>query len=154
MLIREDGLQSLGVAALLGVHLAHMNDNSPAESVHALDLEALRRPEITFWTAWDRDDLLGCGALMELDAAHGEIKSMHTVEAHRGKGIAGHILRYMIDVARQRAYHRLSLETGSSGAFAAAQALYAGHGFLPCAPFAAYVADPHSMFMTLDLAES
>lgn len=151
MLIREDDLQGPEIAALLGLHLAHMGNNSPAESIHALDLDALRRPEVTFWTVWDGSDLLGCGALKELDAAHGEIKSMHTAVAHRGRGIAKYVLRHIVDVARQRAYQRLSLETGSSDAFAAAQALYAGYGFLTCAPFAAYTDDPYSMFMTLDL---
>ncbi len=151
MLIREDDLQGPEIAALLGLHLAHMGNNSPAESIHALDLDALRRPEITFWTVWDDSDLLGCGALKELDAAHGEIKSMHTAEAHRGRGVAARMLRHIVEAARQRAYQRLSLETGSSDAFAAAQALYARYGFLTCAPFDAYTDDPHSMFMTLDL---
>ena len=104
MLIREDDLTGAEIAALLQLHLDHMSHNSPPESIHALDLDALRRPEITFWTIWDDAELLGCGALNELDAKHGEIKSMHTAQAQRGRGIAGRIVRHLIDVAQTRAY--------------------------------------------------
>ncbi len=152
MLIREDSLQGPEIASLLQVHLDHMGEHSPPESIHALDLDALRVPEITFWTIWDDAELLGCGALKELDAKHGEIKSMHTAQAHRGRGIAGRIVQHLIDVAQTRSYERLSLETGSADAFAPARGLYAGYGFVPCGPFASYRADPFSVFMTLDLA--
>ena len=153
MLIREDDLTGAEIAALLQLHLDHMSHNSPPESIHALDLDALRRPEITFWTIWDDAELLGCGALNELDAKHGEIKSMHTAQAQRGRGIAGRIVRHLIDVAQTRAYQRLSLETGSAAAFAPARGLYAGYGFVPCGPFASYREDPVSVFMTLELAK-
>jgi putative acetyltransferase len=129
-----------------------MGDNSPPESIHALDLDALRGPEITFWAVWDDADLLGCGALKELDPGHGEIKSMHTAAAHRGRGIGARIVRHVIDEARRRGYQRLSLETGATDTFAPAHALYTRHGFQPCDPFADYSSDPFSIFMTLDLA--
>jgi putative acetyltransferase len=119
--------------------------------VHALDLEALRAPEITFWTLWDGSHLLGCGALKELDPLHGEIKSMHTAEARRRTGVGARILTHIIDEARRRGYRRLSLETGSPAAFAPARALYARFGFVICGPFGNYRKDPYSICMTLDL---
>jgi putative acetyltransferase len=128
-----------------------MYELSPPQSVHALDLQALRKPDITFWTAWSGDELLGCGALKELDAAHGEIKSMRTSLAHRRKGVARAILCHIIDEAKRRAYRRLSLETGSMKAFEPAQRLYASFGFAYCPPFGDYVDDPNSVFMTRTL---
>ncbi len=153
MIIREDDVEGPEVIALLQAHLAHTTGNSPPESMHALDLDGLRAPGITFWTCWDRGDLLGCGALSELAPGHGEIKSMHTAAVHRGKGVAGGMVAHIIDVARRRSYKRLSLETGSMAAFAAARSLYARHGFAECGPFGAYVEDPYSVFMTLDLRQ-
>ena len=150
--IREDDLSGPEIAALLQAHLSFTGGNSPAESMHALDLAALRLPEIMFWTAWEGADLLGCGALKELNLEHGEIKSKHTAAAHRGKKIGARILDHILAVARQRGYQRISLETGSMEAFAPARALYARHGFTPCGPFADYVEDPYSVFMALDLA--
>jgi len=152
MLIREDDLSGSQVAELLRAHLDHTGSHSPVESMHALDLQALRVPEITFWTAWEGASLLGCGALKELDKRHGEIKSMHTAQAHRGKGVASRILGHILDEARRRPYERLSLETGSMEKFAPARALYAGFGFALCGPFAPYRKDPYSVFMTLELA--
>jgi putative acetyltransferase len=151
MEIRRDDLSGREVAALLRVHLDHARTSSPPESVHALDLAALRAPEITFWTAWDGALLLGCGALKELDPTHGEIKSMHTAAAQRRRGVARRLLLHIVAQARSRAYRRLSLETGSMAAFAPARALYGGLGFVPCEPFAGYVPDPNSVFMTLEL---
>jgi putative acetyltransferase len=152
VLIREDDLRGPEIAvALLRAHLASARKHSPPESVHALDLEALRAPEITFWTLWDGSDLLGCGALKELDHLHGEIKSMHTAKAYRRRGVAARILTHIIDEARSRGYRRLSLETGSPEAFAPARALYARFGFVICGPFANYREDPYSVFMTRDL---
>jgi putative acetyltransferase len=151
MIIREDDLSGPEIAALLKVHLDHMHATSPPESTHALDLDGLRVPEITFWTLWDGATLLGCGALKELDAGHGEIKSMHTAAAARGRGVARRMLQHIIETARQRGYRRLSLETGSTAEFAAAQGLYRGFGFQDCGPFAGYVLDPFSVFMTLEL---
>jgi putative acetyltransferase len=125
-----------------------MHLHSPPESVHALDIEGLRRPEITFWTAWEGGELLGCGALKELDARHAEIKSMRTAARHLRKGVAAKLLTHIIEEARRRGYRRLSLETGSAEAFEPARRLYAGFGFTYCGPFADYVEDPFSVFMT------
>ena len=137
--------------ALLEEHLANMRRLSPPESVHALPIEALRQPDVTFWTAWSGDELLGCGALKELDPAHGEIKSMRTAAAHRRQGVARGMLAHIVAEGRRRGYGRLSLETGSDAPFEPAQRLYAGFGFAPCAPFAGYTEDPNSVFMTLAL---
>jgi len=151
MRIIEDNLSGPEIAALLGEHLAGMARHSPEESIHALDLPALRSPEITFWTAWDDTELLGCGALKELDIAHGEIKSMRTASAHLGRGVATAILMHLIDEAGRRSYARLSLETGSGAAFDPALTLYEKFGFVYCGPFAEYKEDPFSRFMTLEL---
>jgi putative acetyltransferase len=151
MLICEDDLRGADIAALLQTHLDTMALHSPPESIHALDLDALRVPEITFWTAREDNRLLGCGALKELDSGHGEIKSMHTAQPYRGRGVARRLLEHILDEAAARSYTRLSLETGSMDAFAPARALYAGYGFAVTGPFGNYVDDPFSIFMTLDL---
>jgi len=152
MVIRLDDLTGPEVHALLEEHLRGMHEISPPESVHALDLEALRRPEITFWTIWERAELLGCGALKELDPTHGEIKSMRTATAHRRKGAARAMLEHIVGEARSRSYTRLSLETGSQPEFAPARSLYGAFGFSYCGPFADYREDPNSVFMTCLLA--
>jgi len=150
--IRIDDLRGPEIARLLEEHLRSMRQLSPPESVHALDLEGLRRPEITFWTAWRGAELLGCGALKELDARHGEVKSMRTASAHLRQGVASGLLRHLLEEAARRSYRRLSLETGSMEAFAPARNLYARFGFLPCGPFAGYTDDPNSFYMTKALA--
>lgn len=154
MLIRKDDLRGPEIAALLEAHLQLMRSTSPPESTHALDLGGLRKPEITFWTLWDGETLLGCGALKDLGEGHGEIKSMHTAQAARGRGVARRLVEHIIAEARRRGYRRLSLETGSMEAFAPARGLYAGFGFAYCAPFADYLPDPNSVFMTLDLTRA
>ena len=155
MEIREDDLTGDEVQALLRLHLAGMHENSPPESVHALDLSGLCAPGVTFWTAWDKADLLGCGALKELDPAHGEIKSMRTAPAHLRKGVAARLLEHVIAVAETRGYKRLSLETGSGAAFEAAHALYGRYGFEACGAFADYPKDdPFSRFMSRALSSS
>lgn len=146
--IRLDDLRGPEIAALLNIHLDFARAVSPPGSVHALDLEALRAPLISFWTAWDGDWLLGCGALKELDSTHGEIKSMHTARAARGRGVAAAILERIITEAQTRGYQRLSLETGVTEDFAPARTLYHRFGFNTCAPFADYFADPFSVCMT------
>ena len=151
MQIREDDLRGAEIARLLREHLESMHVHSPAESVHALDLEGLRSPDITFWTAWQGDELLGCGALKELDPQHGEIKSMRTATAHLGKGIGSKILEHVMEEAKRRSYSRLSLETGSMEAFAPARTLYARFGFEYQGPFGDYAEDPNSVFMTLEI---
>lgn len=152
MMIKVDDLRGPEIANLLEEHLEGMRAISPPESVHALDLDALRKPEITFWTAWDHGALLGCGAIKQLDAAHAEVKSMRTAVGHLRKGVAAQILGRIVAVAQQRGYRRLSLETGSMKEFAPAHALYAGFGFEFCGPFADYTEDPNSVFMTKELA--
>ena len=151
MLIREDDLDGPEIAELLRLHLDNAARLSPPESVHALDLDALRRPDITVWTAWDGPQILGCGALKQLDPRHGEVKSMHTAAHRRGMGVGSGILTAIVRAARQRRYDRLSLETGSNAPFVPARALYARFGFRVCGPFGPYHPDPHSTFMTLDL---
>ena len=151
MQIRLDDLSGPEVHDLLEEHLRNMRQLSPPESVHALDLDALRRPGITFWTVWAGGELLGCGALKELDRGHGEVKSMRTASAHRRKGVARAMLDHIIAEARDRSYARLSLETGSISAFEPAQRLYEDFGFARCTPFADYRDDPNSVFMTLAL---
>ena len=148
MEIRADDLSGPEIAELLLEHRREMFLHSPPESVHALPLEGLRAPEISFWSAWEGDELLGCGALKELDPRHGEIKSMRTVLAHLRKGVAAALLRHIVAEAQRRGYERLSLETGSMAAFAPARALYQRHGFHECGPFADYREDPNSVFMT------
>lgn len=149
--IREDDLSDPAVRTLLTQHLEHVALQSPPESAHALDLQGLRGPAVTFWTAWEDGELMGFGAVKELDAEHGEIKSMRTAPAHLRKGVAAALLRHMIDEARRRGYRRLSLETGSMAAFDPARRLYARFGFEVCGPFADYVEDPNSVYMTLAL---
>lgn len=146
-----DDLTGTQVIALLALHLASMHEQSPAESVHALDLAGLRQPEITFWGVWDDEILAGCGALKELTPEHGELKSMRTDARYLRRGIASCLLTHMIGVARTRGYQRLSLETGSQAAFEPARQLYARFGFQPSAPFADYRPDPNSIFMTMIL---
>jgi putative acetyltransferase len=153
MEIRRDDLTDPSVVGLLEAHLAEMALHSPPESIHALDLDGLRTPDITFWCIWDGDDLLGSGALKQIDAGHGEIKSMHTLARHRGRGVARRMVEHVIAEARRRGYRRLSLETGSMAAFEPARALYARYGFDYCGPFEGYKADPNSVFMTLALTE-
>lgn len=148
MLIREDNLESEAVRNLLREHRDFMAGQSPPESDHSLDLEALRAPDVTVWTAWEGSELLGCGALQELDPRHGEIKSMRTASSHLREGVASALLHHIIAEARQRNFRRLSLETGSMAAFEAARAFYLRFGFEYCGPFADYVEDPHSVFMT------
>jgi putative acetyltransferase len=113
MLIRTDTLTGPEIAAFLQEHLDDMRSVSPPESKHALDLDALRKPEITFWTAWDEDRLVGCCALKQLDPAHGEVKSMRVATGQRGKGIGAALVAHVIGEARARRYTRLSLETGA-----------------------------------------
>lgn len=152
MEIRVDDLRGSAIAALLQEHLDSMHALSPPESVHALDLDALRQPHITFWTAWDDAELLGCGALKRLDASHSELKSMRTARAHLRKGVARAVLLHILNHARAQGMVRVSLETGSAPAFAPARQLYANEGFVECGPFEGYDPDPHSVFMTLALA--
>jgi putative acetyltransferase len=154
MKIEIDDLSRPAIHALLEEHLRHMHELGPPESVHALDLAKLRRPEITFWSAWDDAGLLGCGALLALGGRHGEVKSMRTPEARRRTGAGRALLMHIIEVARARGYERLSLETGSVAAFVPAHRLYESAGFVRTAPFGDYREDVNSVFMTLALGSS
>lgn len=151
MEIKVDDLSGPRIGEFLIEHLANMAENSPPESIHALPLEQLRKPEITFWSAWNGSELLGCGALKELNSGHGEIKSMRTASEHRRKGVAARLLEHILSEAKRRDYKRVSLETGSMEAFAPAHQLYFKFGFRPCGPFADYVEDPNSLFMTKEI---
>ncbi|MFE1596011.1 GNAT family N-acetyltransferase [Nocardia sp. NPDC058705] len=146
-----DDLSGAQVRALLAAHHAEMASTSPAESMHALDLTALRDPAVTVWSAWSGEDLVGCGALKELDPEHAEIKSMRTADGHTGRGVAATVLAHLIAVGRERGYRRLSLETGTQDLFAPARRLYLRHGFTECEPFGSYSLDPLSQFFTLPL---
>lgn len=149
--ISVDDLAGQDIALFLQEHIEDMRSMSPPESKHALDLEGLRQPEITFWTAYRQGVLVGCGALKQLSAEHGEIKSMRTGAAARGCGVGSAMLQHILDQARARGYARLSLETGSMDFFKPAHRLYARHGFVFCEPFANYAEDPNSLFMTFTL---
>lgn len=153
--IRLDDLSDPRIAAFLEEHLRDMRRVSPPESVHALDLDQLRRPGIRFWTMWDtsgdRDELLGTGALKRLDAAHAEVKSMRTAATRRQQGLGATMLQHLMAEARASGITRLSLETGSQDFFAPARALYERHGFVPCEPFGDYRPDPNSAFYTRTL---
>lgn len=149
--IKIDDLKGSEIHEMLHEHLQSMTLHSPPESIHALDIEASRKPEITFWTVWESGRLLGCGALKELDSQHAEIKSMRTSSSHLRKGVARNLLNHILEEAKRRGYSRLSLETGSMEAFEPARQLYANFGFTYCEPFANYVEDPYSVFMTREL---
>lgn len=151
MHIQLDDPARADVFALLEEHLKNMHELSPPESVHALDVSGLKTADISFWTVRDGELLLGCGALKSLDSTHGEIKSMRTPASHRRRGAGRAMLAHIIEEARARGYHRLSLETGSVDAFLPAQRLYQSVGFNYCGPFADYKPDPNSVFMTLEL---
>jgi len=149
MYITIDDLTGEKTIELIQIHLAGMAENSPPESIHALNVEKLKQPNITFYSAWEGDELLGCGALKELTATHGEIKSMRTAEKHVRKGVARAILQHLLNEAKTRGYTKVSLETGSMEAFLPARRLYETFGFTYCEPFDQYTDDPNSTFMTL-----
>jgi putative acetyltransferase len=139
------------VVDLVHSHLSRARAETAVGSAHALELSELQSPDITFWTMWDDETLIGIGALKRLSADHGEVKSMHIVESMRQKGAGRAMLNHIIAAARAREMSRLSLETGSGKYFQPAQALYRSSGFVECPPFADYVLDPNSVFMSLDL---
>jgi putative acetyltransferase len=151
MHIAAGDLNDPRVIEMLHYHLATARAQTAPGSAHALDLAGLQSPDITFWTAWDGETLVAVGALKQLSADHGEVKSMHTAQSARRKGVGSAMLQHIIAFARSRGISRLSLETGSWDYFQPAVALYRSHGFVECQPFADYVKDPNSIFMTLDL---
>jgi putative acetyltransferase len=149
--IIEGGLDDPRVVDLLHTHRTRARAETAPESAHALDPSGLRAPEMTFWSAWEDDAVVGIGALKRLSADHGEVKSMYTAEAARERGVGSAILRHIMAAARALGMARLSLETGSWPYFEPARAMYARHGFVECAPFGDYRPDPNSVFMTLAL---
>jgi len=151
MTIIIDNLQGPEIAALLNEHLRDMHASSPAESVHALDLDGLRHSNITFWTLWEEGQLAGCGALKALNNDEAEIKSMRTAANFKRRGVAKRLLQHIIEQAKARQFQRINLETGSMAYFHAARELYKHFGFTECAPFGDYQEDPHSIFMTMRL---
>lgn len=148
MEIRQDDLSGPEIIAFIGEHLMDMSATSPPESVHALNIESLKQPGVTFWSLWLEGGLAGCGALKELDSQHAEVKSMRTAILHRGRGLAKHMLAHLLAEAGRRGYRQVSLETGAMEAFAPARRLYESFGFRYCGPFANYEEDPNSVFMT------
>ncbi|MGD0561231.1 MAG: GNAT family N-acetyltransferase [Streptosporangiaceae bacterium] len=150
-MIAEDDPRAPEVRELLGRHLELMNTLSPPEDVHALDVDGLLDPAVTFYSYRDGGRVLAVGALKELDTGHGELKSMHTAAEARGQGLGRAMLTHLLAVARRRGYTRLSLETGSMAGYAPARGLYETAGFRHCAPFASYRPSPNSTFMTLEL---
>jgi putative acetyltransferase len=141
------------IIALLERHLAFAHEHTPPEDVHALDLDGLLEPAVTFFSARHDGSLVAIGALKELDAGHGELKSMHTAAGARRHGVGRAMVDHLVAVAAERGYRRVSLETGTMDAFGPARSLYTACGFRPCGPFAAYTASPNSAFMTLTLRE-
>jgi putative acetyltransferase len=146
-----DDLSGPEIAAFLDEHIQQMRTITPLESKYALDLDALRTPDITFWTVLDDDNVVGCGALKQLDPDHAEVKSMRTSPAHARGGIASLLLDHIITEARRMGFQRLSLETGTADFFLPARRLYEKFGFDYCAPFADYRPSPHNTFMTRTL---
>ena len=151
MELREGGLDDQRVDALIRHHLAEARASTPQDNAHALGPEALRHPDISFWTMWEGEELLGCAALRQLAADHGEVKSMRTAPAALRRGVARSLLAHLVALARTRGYIRLSLETGTAPMFAAANRLYEAAGFVDCAAFGGYPESPHNRFMTLTL---
>ncbi len=151
MKISRGDLSDDRILRLLRYHFDMCHAVTPPGSAHVFDVSRLAAPEIDFWAAWDGETLLGTGAMKPLDATHGEVKSMHTAEAARRRGVGSAMLCHIITTSRERGLQRLSLETGSFGYFQPAVALYKSHGFEECPPFGDYRTDPNSVFLTLKL---
>ncbi|MGD9690434.1 MAG: GNAT family N-acetyltransferase [Phycisphaerales bacterium] len=151
MKIRHSTLDDPRIVALVRLHLSGMHEASPPGSVYALDDSGLRSPDVSVFTAWEGEELLGMGALREIDRGWGEIKSMRTDPAHLRRGVGRAILEHLLGVARERGYSRVSLETGSGPAFEAAIAMYRARGFVPGEPFGGYVPSEFNQFMHLDV---
>ncbi len=152
--IAIDDLSKPEVITFLNDHLQHMIRITPPGCVHALDVEALKKPEVTFWSVWEESELICCGALKELNSREAEIKSMRTAPSHLGKGMASRLLKHILAEANRRGYQRVSLETGSYDAFRPARNLYKKYGFKYCEPFSDHIDNPSSVFMTIDLDQS
>ncbi len=149
--IRRDDLSGEAIRQLIARHLRGMHEHSPPGSVHAFDIEKLRHPSVTFWSAWIGAEIAGCGALKHLPDAQGEIKSMRVADASLGHGVGRAMLVHIMSEARSMGLRCLWLETGSAPAFLPALRLYESAGFARCGPFGSYTADPFSIFMTRTL---
>ncbi|EKF35917.1 GNAT family N-acetyltransferase [Bacillus xiamenensis] len=151
MYIQQDELKDGRIEQLIAGHLVEMKKHSSPESIHALPLDDLKKEDVTVWSVWDGESLLGCGAIKELSSEHGELKSMRTAAAHMRKGVAKHLLTHLLQEAKKRGYTRVSLETGAIAFFEPARKLYESFGFQYCPPFGSYQEDPNSLFMTKEL---
>lgn len=151
MKLKRGDLDDPRVRKLVQTHLATAHCNTAKDSAHALDADGLRATGIDFWTLWDGSELVGIGALKRISPDHGEIKSMHVAAARRRTGAGATLLRHLIATARAEGMCKVSLETGSRDYFLPARALYRAHGFNECEPFADYVSDSNSVFMSLEL---
>ncbi len=151
MKIMLDDLKGVEIKEFLKDHLLEVSRYLPPESIHVIDIASLQKPNITFWSIWDEANIVGCGALKELDPKHAEIKSMRIASTHRKKGVASRLLKHIINEARKRNYAQISVETGSMDAFFPARRLYMKHGFQDSEPFGEYIEDPNSIFMTMYL---
>jgi putative acetyltransferase len=149
--IRRGELDDPRIVALLRHHFDKCHEVTPPGSAHVFDVSKLKSPDVDFFAAWDGETLLGVGAVKYLDLRHGEVKSMHTTETARRRGVGGAILRCIVGEAKAKGIARLSLETGSFDYFAPAVALYKANGFEECAPFGSYRPDPNSLFLTRDI---
>ena len=149
--IRLGNLDDARIVALLRYHFDKCHEVTPPGSAHVFDISRLKATDVDFFAAWDGDTLLGIGAVKYLDSTHGEVKSMHTSEAARRRGIGSTILKHIVEAARAKGIRRLSLETGSFGYFEPARTLYRSHGFTDCEPFGDYKPDPNSSFLTREI---
>jgi putative acetyltransferase len=149
--ISVDDPRAPDVRQMLEIHLVFARSQTPPEDAHAMDADELMDPAVTLFSLRQDGVLLAVGALKRLDRKHAEVKSMHTLESARGRGVGRRMLEHLIAVARADGYRRLSLETGSMAAFAPARSLYTGAGFRPCEPFGEYRASPNSTYLTLTL---
>lgn len=151
MELREGGLDDPAVIALITHHQREARASTPQENAHAMGTDGLRHPDVSFWTMWEGETLLGIAALRQLSPGHGEIKSMRTAPAHLRRGVARALLTHLIALARTRGYARISLETGTAPMFAAANRLYEEAGFVDGPAFGGYPESPHNRFMTMAL---
>lgn len=151
LVIGEDDPEAADVRSLIQRHLDHARRHTPPDDVHALEISALAADDVTLFTVRRDGELLGVGALRQLDAGHAELKSMHTAAAARRQGVGRAMVDHLVGVARARGCHRISLETGAMDAFAASRSLYAALGFEPCEPFGDYPGGRNSVCMTLEL---
>ena len=151
LVFRFDDLTGQSTRALIARHLADMRETSPPESCHAFEIDRLRGPDVTFWSVWVHEEIAGCGALKQLDAERGELKSMRVADGFLRRGVGRALLEHLVRAARARGMKSLWLETGSSAPFIPALRLYESAGFVRCGPFDGYTDDPFSVFMTRDI---